>query len=755
MKLKKLLENTSIGQIYGSLDVEVESIVDNSNNAKKKSLFVAIKGEHFDAHKFIPDVIKRGATVVVGEIEPKRQWLKKISYIKVSNARYALSQLASLWYGNPSKSLIIIGVTGTKGKTTVVHVLYWLLKKAGKKVGLVSSIAAVIDDKEFDTGLHVTSPEPLALQKFLSEMVKAKCEYAILEVTSHGLEQERVAGINFDVGILTNITHEHLDYHKTFEAYQEAKAKLFKSVNVAILNKDDKSFEYVKNKLPQTTQVISYALKNNADYVAKVIHSNEVMRFVIKIGKEKYNISSNLIGEYNALNILAAIAAARRFDISWDCIVENIINLPTLPGRLERIGNKRGVNIYIDFAHTPDSLEKVLELLRKKYNKGKLISIFGCAGERDVLKRPMMGEISARLADVSIFTAEDPRSEAVNKIIEKIVEGAKKTGAKEMKFVGFNNKVDENKHYFFRVPERREAIALAIQSLAQEKDTIVVCGKGHEKSMAYDGIEHPWSDKRAIEDALDARKDTAAIVLAAGLGTRMKSPLPKVLHKIAGRPLLAYTLQALRRAKIGKIVVVVGYRSDLVEERVGGAVAFAFQKNPKGGTAEAAQVGLRKIPKDVKDVLVLYADDTTFYRPETIEEVLKIHQRQKAVITFVTLTKEDPTGLGRVVRDRKGKLLAIVEEKDANNRQRRIKEVNDGLYVFDKSWLMKNIHLVEKSPISKEYYLVDLIKIAIKAQKKVETFKLKDKVQWYPVTTPENLKEADRKMRRILAESFR
>jgi len=367
---------------------------------------------------------------------------------------------------------------------------------------MISTVNAVIGDEVLDTGFHVTNPEPLALQKFLSHMVGADCEYAVLEVTSHGLDQERVAGINFEMGILTNITHEHLDYHKTFDAYKEAKAKLFKSVNTAILNKDDESFDFIKKTLRQTTQLLTYSLKSKADYTASPLHLNEAMRFAVNIGKEKYKITSNLVGRYNALNLLAAIAAARRLDISWESIQQTLASLPQLPGRLEKVENDKGINIYIDFAHTPDSLENVLMLLRKRH-KGRVISIFGCAGERDVLKRPMMGKISVKLADASIFTAEDPRSEDVNKIIREILKGAKKTNAKEIEL----NQYDDSNHrsrkrVYIRIPERGEAISFAIQKLAEKDDVVVIFGKGHEKSMVYNGVEYDWSDKEAVEVAL-------------------------------------------------------------------------------------------------------------------------------------------------------------------------------------------------------------------------------------------------------------
>ncbi len=514
MKLSKLLKSLKKCRIYGSSNVDVVSIIDDSRKVKKGSLFVAISGLTVDGHKFIPEVIKKGATVVVGEKAPEKKWLEKITYIKVKNSRKALALLASVWHGYPSRKLKVIGVTGTKGKTTTSEFLYQILNKAGVKVGLISTVSAKIGNKVFDTGLHTTNPEPLILQKFLAKMVEEKCTHAILEVTSHGLDQERVVGINFDIAILTNITHEHFDYHKTFDNYRRAKARLFKDVEIAILNKDDESFGYISNKVPKKSKIISYSLKDK---------DSDMHLGKINTSFKGENLKAlKILGDYNISNILATIACAGELKISWGDIesVVSKIKMPT--GRLEKIKSKKGINIYIDFAHTPDSLENVLTFL-KKHTKRRLICVFGCAGERDVKKRSMMGGISTKLSDVSVFTAEDPRSEDVNKIIQQMVSGVKKTGTSELKIHYYHatvhgssdkRKNDNNggsllnkklvgKNYFLKIPERGEAIAFAINKLAMKGDTVVVCGKGHEKSMAYEGTEYPWSDHEAIRIALE------------------------------------------------------------------------------------------------------------------------------------------------------------------------------------------------------------------------------------------------------------
>lgn len=470
-----------------NLKKEVKGITDDSRKVKKGYLFVAMKGLTVDGHEFIPQAIKNGAKIVVGERDLN---LESVSYIKVPDSRKAFGLLASSWYDSPSKKLKVVGVTGTDGKTTTSNLVYSILKMSGRKVGLVSTINAKIGNKEYDTGFHVTNPEPLLLQKLLSQMVEKGCEYAVLEVTSHGLDQERVAGVKFDIGVLTNITHEHLDYHKTFEAYREAKAKLFKDVRFAVLNKDDESFEYLTKRTKG--QVVSYSIEKEAEFRAEGIRESEKgTQFTLVNKKKEYLVKTKLLGKYNVYNILAAVATALVSKVGMEDIQKAIESFEPLIGRLEEIKNNKGIKIYVDFAHTPNALREVLMLLSAR-KKGRLIPVFGCAGERDRQKRKMMGEISGRLADISVFTAEDPRSEDVNKIIDEMAEGARKSGAKE----GMGEK------YFVRVSERGEAIARAIQKLAKRGDIVVVCGKGHEKSMAYNGTEYPWSDQEAVEMAL-------------------------------------------------------------------------------------------------------------------------------------------------------------------------------------------------------------------------------------------------------------
>lgn len=473
-KLVELLSNLGEYKIQGSEKVWIDSIVDDSRKTfRKGSLFVAISGLTFDAHDYIDSVVSKGAIAVVGEKDPKNLKLEGATYIKVPNSRKALGLLASAWYDNPSRNLEVIGVTGTDGKTTTATLIYWILKTTGKKTGLISTVSAKIGNKEYDTGFHVTNPEPLALQKFLALMVKRGCEYAVLEITSHGLDQDRVAGINFEVSVLTNITHEHLDYHKTYTNYIRAKAKLFANSKIAVLNKEDNSFEKIKKLLPKKVKVINYGLTTLQERLKKAI-------------EERFP------EEYNRLNASGALTVTSVLGISERNVLQSIKLFPGITGRMEEIKNKRGIRIIVDFAHTPNALKQVLTSLRKLVtDDNRLIAVFGCAGERDVDKRHLMGEISAKTADISIFTAEDPRSEDVGKIIDEMAKGARKSGGK-----------------FIKIPERGEAIYFAIQKLAEKGDTVVICGKGHEKSMAYAKIEYPWSDQEAVKLALAGKVKT-------------------------------------------------------------------------------------------------------------------------------------------------------------------------------------------------------------------------------------------------------
>jgi UDP-N-acetylmuramoyl-L-alanyl-D-glutamate--2,6-diaminopimelate ligase len=400
-----------------------------------------------------------------------------------------------LFYRYPAGKLKVIGVTGTDGKTTTSTIIYHILKSLGKKVALISTVAAYVGDKELDVGLHVTSPNPRLLQKLLKEIIDEGYEYLVLEVTSHGLDQHRLFGIDFEIGVLTNISHEHLDYHKTYKNYVKAKSMLFNKSKLAILNKDDKSFREIKKYIDSRVKVRTYH---------KSSLSVDLKRVVDKRFSENYNKA----------NATAAISSVKGIGIKEKDIIGTIDSFPGVTGRLEEIKNKKGINIYIDFAHTPNSLENILRELKIR-TKRSLITVFGCAGERDYEKREKMGMISTKYADISVFSAEDPRSEDVNNIIDQMIKGAKKNNIKEISRAhysctpepfGTGQAVNGNdSNYYSSVPDRGEAITFAINKLAKKGDTVVICGKGHEKSMCYDGVEYPWSDHEAVKFALKGK----------------------------------------------------------------------------------------------------------------------------------------------------------------------------------------------------------------------------------------------------------
>ena len=390
--------------------------------------------------------------------------VRKILSQKVVNNFYhlPLAILANFTYGFPSRKLKVIGVTGTDGKTTTTNMIYQILKSAGKKVSMVSTINAVIGGKSYDTGFHVTSPDPFMIQKFAKQSVDSGDEYMILEVTSHALDQYRFWGIKFEIGVITNITHEHLDYHKNFDNYKNIKLKLLKNVRKAVVN---------ENLNIKRGNILTFGL-NNGD-----------------LNQKDAKLKLEIAGDYNIENALAALAVAFDLGINKDIARKTVEDFQNLNGRMEDVENNKGIKIIIDFAHTPNGLEQVLRTLKSQI-KGRLIVLIGCEGFRDEQKREMIGEIAQRLSNIVVVTAVDPRGQW--KIIkQQITKGAMKAGAKE----GIN---------FFVEEDREEAINLAINQLARKGDVVGIFGKGHEKSMNLDGKkEILWSDLEAVKKTLE------------------------------------------------------------------------------------------------------------------------------------------------------------------------------------------------------------------------------------------------------------
>jgi UDP-N-acetylmuramoyl-L-alanyl-D-glutamate--2,6-diaminopimelate ligase len=394
---------------------------------------------------------------------------------------YPMAVLANIQQKFPSRRMKIIGVTGTDGKTTTVNMIYQLLKAGGKKVSMISTINAVIGDKMMDIGFHVTSPAANDVQRYIAEAKKAGSEYMVLEVTSHALDQFRFWGVHFDIGVITNITHEHLDYHKTFESYRQAKTKLVKNVKWAVLNRDDKNFKFLGSRVQGSGgRVISVSLHEKANLNLK--------RMPLKL---------KIPGTYNLSNALQAAAVGQLLGLDNTTIKKTLENFENLNGRMEEVKNNLGIKIYIDFAHTPNALEQSLSVLRKlRSPSSKLIAVFGSAGKRDVGKRALMGEIAAKLADLVVITAEDPRGE-LEKINQQLLEGIKKAGSGKR---GAERVFVEN--------DRLKAIEMAVNQLAKKGDIVGIFGKGHETSINLDGKkEIPWSDREVVGRALSVKQE--------------------------------------------------------------------------------------------------------------------------------------------------------------------------------------------------------------------------------------------------------
>lgn len=391
---------------------------------------------------------------------------------------------SNLYYGFPASKLIVIGVTGTDGKTTTTHMIYEILVAAGKKTSMISTVKAIIGGREHDTGFHVTTPDPHVLPSYLKKAVDNGDEYFVLEISSHALDQNRAGFVQFAVGVLTTLTHEHLDYHKTFENYALAKFKL--------LNGAKKVIVIPQHGIP----------KNVLHYLDLASTWRQVVTFGLTTGDEtqkKWNFKLKIPGDYNIANALAAAAATKTLGISKEVIKKELEQFPGIAGRFEEVALRppRPFRVIIDFAHKPNALEKVLVTARSQMGgKGRLIVMYGAASERDRLKRPMMGKISGRLADITVLTDEDPRWEDSIAIIDEIASGCKKAGAID---VTAGKKIPNGKHVFFKIPNRRMAIEFILQELAEDNDVVLLCGKGHEKSVNYRGVEEPWDEYEVVK----------------------------------------------------------------------------------------------------------------------------------------------------------------------------------------------------------------------------------------------------------------
>ncbi len=489
-RLRTLIQSLPEAHVAGDInDVPISGIVSDNRRVTPGSLFCAYRGVRLDGHRFIADAIARGAAAIVCE---EAQPGLAVPVVRVRNGRVAFAHLCAAWHGHPARAMTVIGVTGTDGKTSTSNLLYGILRAAAHKTGLISTVNAVIDGEEIDTGLHVTTPNADDVQRLLARMRDAGVSHCVLEVTSHALSQYRVDGVDFDVAVITNITHEHLDEHGSREAYRAAKARLFAFAPVHVLNADDAfSYAYLC-ALPHTRQ-LRYSLSTPPDACSDDIwlHAAPSIRpdggiDAVRIEARKRDVlplTTSLIGAFNVANILAAAAAALAVGVPVEAIQRGVAGFAGIPGRMERIDAGQDYLAVVDFAHTPNALENCLRALRP-LTSGRLCVAFGSAGARDVQKRALMGEVAARLADVIVLTAEDPRFESFDDICDMIESG-----------------MPAGHPPVHRFADRGEAL-LFLCSQAQPGDVVVACGKGHEQSNCFGEVEYAWDDRAAMRAAI-------------------------------------------------------------------------------------------------------------------------------------------------------------------------------------------------------------------------------------------------------------
>lgn len=478
MKIEELLKGLTYTVLSGDNSIEINNLQYDSRKIKQGDMFFAIGGFNVDGHNFISKAIENGAKVVV--VEKDVTIIEGITFIKVESGRRALAIAASNFYNNPSQRMKIIGITGTNGKTTSAFMLKGILEANGYKVGLIGTIANFIGNKEIHT--EKTTPESLELQQLFKDMVDSNMDYCVMEVSSHSLDLDRVYGIEFSQGIFTNLTQDHLDFHKTFENYFNAKSKLFEVSKHSVVNIDDDYGIKLLEKIDSRITTYSIEKESNLRGTNIVLESTGII-FNLKVNEKAYKVQLPIPGRYNVYNALGCIGAALDEGIDMDTVIEGLSKV-TVPGRCENLtlGMNLGFQVIRDYSHTPDSLKNILENLRE-LTKGKLICIFGCGGDRDRTKRPIMGEIGTELSDIAIITSDNPRSEDPYMILEDIKAGVKKS----------NYKLIEN---------RREAIETALL-LGEKDDIIVIAGKGHETYQILKNETIHFDEKEVVLELIE------------------------------------------------------------------------------------------------------------------------------------------------------------------------------------------------------------------------------------------------------------
>ncbi len=472
-----------VNSYTGRLDVTIDTVVRDSREANANNAFIAIQGTQNDGHQFIEDVVKSGTTVIIYQKGCQISFHENITTVEVENTMEAYALIAATIFENPSHQLKVVGVTGTNGKTTIATLLYQMTSGLGYKSGLISTINNIIG-KEIQQSTH-TTPDAWHLQKLLRTMADEGCEYVFMEVSSHAVAQERIAGLKFRGGVFTNLTHDHLDYHKTFDAYLKAKKKFFDKLDrdaFALTNSDEKHGAIMVQNTKAA--VVRYGLKNSAEYRGKIME-NTIDGLLMKIDGEDVHL--RLIGAFNSENVMAVYAAGRSLGFEKLDVLSSLSNLNGVSGRFEKISGQIGKPFgLVDYAHTPDALEKVLVTLRSMLKDGQnIITVVGCGGNRDKLKRPIMGKIAASLSDKTILTSDNPRNENPGEIIE------------EMKVELSQEELSK----VLSIENRREAIRTACQ-FAKTGDVILVAGKGHENYQEIKGDRFPFDDRQILRDEL-------------------------------------------------------------------------------------------------------------------------------------------------------------------------------------------------------------------------------------------------------------
>lgn len=479
--LKDILYKVSVEKVIGSTNISIDAIQFDSRKVTQNTLFIAQKGLNVDAHKFIDATIENGAVAIICQEIPQHIH-PEVTYIQVVDSNEALAIVASNFYGNPSEKMKLVGVTGTNGKTTIATLLYTLFKKAGYKAGLLSTIKIMVDDIEFPA-TH-TTPDSITINKILHDLVLAGAQFCFMEVSSHGIHQKRTAGLHFEGGIFTNLTHDHLDYHDTFAEYRDVKKSFFDQLpktSFALVNIDDKNGAVMLQNT--SAKKYSYALKTVADYKVKILE-NQFDGLFLQINN--HEVYARLIGTFNAYNLLAIYAAADLLGLDELENLRIISELNNVDGRFQHAISAGGINTIVDYAHTPDALQNVLETINIiRSNNEQVITVVGCGGDRDKTKRPKMGHIASALSNQVIFTSDNPRSEDPDVIIKEMEAGVS----------------PENQKKIISITDRRQAIKTACK-LANKDDIILIAGKGHETYQIIGNVKSDFDDFKIVNQTL-------------------------------------------------------------------------------------------------------------------------------------------------------------------------------------------------------------------------------------------------------------